>query len=115
MNSCREGKKLMISNNYAVSLDVKIITIDFLRKQKNGLIIGEYRNILFCIYNTIKTLSDCCYERKLSEIRKHNAILESYPPGILLLYCRDLEKLGYITINEAKDDYELFIDKEIDF
>lgn len=89
------------------------LSVDFLRKQRDGLIIGEYRNIL---YNTYQAIYKASKQNRflLSDIPElQNGCF--VPFGVVLSYCNDLEKLGYIRIIKKNNDYEIIIIKNIDF
>ncbi len=89
------------------------LSVDFLRKQRDGLIIGEYRNILYNTYQAIYKASkqNCFLLSDILELQKGCFV----PLGVLLSYCNDLEKLEYIRVVIKKGDYEIKIIKNIDF
>lgn len=89
--------------------------LDFLRKQRDGLIVGEYRNILYKVYQSIAKLSQNGCICKLSELHNIDETLNIYPLGILFSYCADLEYLGYISVCKKDMDYILHVIKDIDF
>ena len=112
--------KLMLINEVIQSMKPKqkayTLSVDFLKKQKNGLIIGEYRNILYSIYQSIQSISNnsnnkCILLSDIFEKQTGNFV----PIGVLLSYCEDLEELGYISIQKENNDYKLVIKKDIDF
>lgn len=94
-----------------LTFEEKMNKIDFLRKQRDGFIIGDYRNILAQIYKTIKNTTyddtfslDKLYQTDFSNISNNK--------NIILDYCLDLEQLGYIKVDE---NGEIEVIKELDF
>ena len=90
------------------------ISVDFLKKQRDGLIIGEYRNILHEIFQSILSKANynkCCYLSEIPEFQNGSIL----PLGILFSYCKDLEMLGYINIIQNNNDYKLIVEKDMDF
>lgn len=88
--------------------------LQFLKKQRDGLIIGDYRNILSNLYSTITSIIntneniycsvDMIYEKYYAK--------NNHEKNIIIDYCLDLEQLGYICI----DNYgKVFILKKLDF
>ena len=94
-----------------LTFEEKMNKIDFLRKQRDGFIIGDYRNILAQIYKTIKntTYEDAFSLDKLYQTNFSNI---SNNKNIILDYCLDLEQLGYIKVEE---NGKIEIIKELDF
>lgn len=98
--------------NYAeLSLDDKKA---WLKKQRKGTIIGDYRNHLYTVYMQIRKTCDllntneCLYEKAFSE----NGIPGVFSP---LECCIELLHLGYINIQDNGNQYLLSIVAEIDF
>lgn len=88
--------------------------IIWLRKQREGLIIGDFRNCLYSVFMHIKmscndseTLS-CIYEEVFSGI---------HIPGVFDPFecCLELCSLGYIKIHHMSTFHKLSVLKEIDF
>lgn len=88
--------------------------ITWLRKQRDGFIVGDYRNILYNLYQKISLVlssQETCNLNSLIDInsiyyRNKNQLLE---------FCEDLRNLGYININYTSNDIVITINKEIDF
>lgn len=98
--------------NYSeLSNDQKII---WLQKQRKGLVIGDYRNCLYCVYVHIKSSCDhcntdtCVYENVFSGIKI---------PGVYDPFecCVELHNLGYLEIQFIDSIHRLSILREIDF
>ena len=85
----------------------KIEKISFLRKQRDGLIIGTYRNALASTYREIEARGTCCITATCKELG-----ITDHEKNLLKDYCLDLEQLGYIKINEAGD---VFVIQPLDF
>lgn len=89
----------------------RLAKISFLRKQRDGLIIGTYRNVLAIAYREIEKAllgrGTCCVT---SFCKEHGAT--DHEKNILKDYCLDLEQLGYIKINETGD---VFVIQPLDF
>ena len=85
--------------------------ITFLRKQRDGLVIGTYRNTLVNAYREIeKELSGqgvCCV---VSFCEEHGTT--DHGKNLLKDYCLDLEQLRYIKIDETGN---IFVTKSLDF
>lgn len=87
--------------------------IGFLRKQRDGLIIGEYRSLLVTIYkkiakiinqnNGVCTISDLFDLSETKTMHERNVVIDR---------CMDLEQLGYIRI---QNDETIDIQQELDF
>ena len=96
-----------------VSDQQKQTQLSFLRKQRDGVIIGEYRSMLAGTYNEIRTL--CCKNRGvccLSELQNQVENDDLHKKNILLDNCLDLEQLGYIRVH---DNDSIEITHEMDF
>ncbi len=87
-------------------------TIDWLRKQRDGLIIGDYRNMLYDMYQKILMLSMSSEQCFLSDIYKTNA--DKYTIQHTLDLCNMLKSLGYIEFLDTTDPI-VDILKPIDF
>nr|DAU00987.1 MAG TPA: hypothetical protein [Caudoviricetes sp.] len=88
--------------------------ITWLRKQRDGFIIGDYRNILYNLYQKISFVlasQEICNLNSLIDI---NSIYYK-SKNQLLEFCEDLRNLGYININYTSEDINITINKEIDF
>ncbi len=94
-------------------LDEKGRKIRLLRKQRDGIIIGSYRNILADIYQKINNAcvdnNGSCFVALLQDMYFAST---SHKKNVILDYCLDLEQLGYIQINDCG---KIIIIKEIDF
>lgn len=92
----------------------KAETIEWLKKQRDGYIVGDYRNILCHVYQEIKTISMndgyCTLQALVNEdtiyYRTEAQVLES---------CDMLNTLGYIDICNHSGRVTLSILKPIDF
>ena len=85
----------------------------FLRKQREGLIIGTYRNTLADIYKSIEALYNGNSEKcELDELFTICLANSRHEKNVILDYCLDLEQLGYIKIMENN---KILICKIIDF
>lgn len=88
--------------------------INWLKKQRKGLIIGDFRNHLYAVYIRIRKTCDllnanqCSYEEAFSE----NGIPRVYDP---LECCMELFRLGYINVKYEGARYILAITAEVDF
>lgn len=82
--------------------------LDYLRKQRDGLIEGEYRNYLYKLYMYLK---ERCTETE-------DGSCNPYPWQMLVAFGRDdLHKyhLGYIKMQGYGKDKKIFTIKDIDF
>lgn len=91
----------------------KMKKLELLRKQRDGRIIGVYRNILADIYEKIEKISvdnnGICSSELL---QKMYLPYTSHKKNVILDYCLDLEQLGYIQI---MDSGEIIIISDLDF
>lgn len=99
-----------------LSSEEKSYKIAWLRKQRDGLIIGSYRNKLSIAYKRIEYFSsqfdqDCT----ISNILDFYCFNNTHFRQSFLDYCLDLEQLGYIKITKCHKDYVIKILKELDF
>lgn len=88
--------------------------IEWLKKQRDGYIVGDYRNILCHVYQKIKSISmndGCC---TLEDLVKKDSIYYR-TEAQLLEYCDMLKRLDYIDICNYADKIALTILKPIDF
>ncbi len=88
--------------------------IEWLKKQRDGYIIGDYRNILYHIYQEIKNISmndGCC---TLPDLVKEDSIYYRTETQILE-YCDMLKRLGYIDICNYTDKTVFALLKPVDF
>ena len=87
--------------------------IGFLRKQRDGLIIGEYRSLLVTIYKKISIIinqnNGVCDFSNLFDLLEAKTMHERC---VIVDRCMDLEQLGYIHI---RCDETINIQQEIDF
>ena len=87
--------------------------IKWLKKQKAGTIIGDYRNQLYLVYKHIESkchnsLQYCIYEQLFPEA-SWRGIYNPYE------YCVELRELGYISILHTGSYHKLSIVKDLDF
>lgn len=91
----------------------KFKKIRLLRKQRDGLIIGSYRNILADLFAKIEDIFNEAENKCLiSEVQKKCMAKDCHEKNIIIDYCLDLEQLGYISIGS---DQKISIIKDIDF
>ena len=90
-------------------------TINWLIKQRDGLIIGDYRNILYNLYQKINSLSSSknqqCYLKDIIDTKS----LYYKNENQLLELCETLKELGYIEISYTTNNITITILKTIDF
>lgn len=93
--------------------------LDYLRKQRDGLIVGDYRNYLYNLYMSLK---ERCSETEDGSCNPYPwQILvaldrdDLYKSNLVYTYCDDLEALGYIRMQGYGKDKKIFIIKDIDF
>ncbi len=93
--------------------------LDYLRKQRDGLIVGDYRNYLYNLYMYLKercseTEDGSCnpYPWQMLVALGRDDLHKSY---LGYTYCDDLEALGYIKMQGNGKDKKIFIIKDIDF
>ena len=87
--------------------------IQFLKKQRDGLIIGSYRNILADLYTKIKIITETNnIECSVSMLQKYCHTKNQHEKNLIMDYCLDLVQLGYINI-EKNEKIEIL--KELDF
>lgn len=101
--------------NHKKSLSNKEKTqkIQLLRKQRDGLIIGSYRNTLANLFLKIKDIiSDNKKECLIITLQEKCFAKNEHEKNIIIDYCLDLEQLGYISIGS---DQRIIITKDIDF
>ena len=92
--------------------------IEYLRKQRDGIICGGYRDLLA---NTYKCLSDLCaknpegwcnpYNNQICMVVYGNTYHVPMVPG----FVSDLHNLGYIKSVGRGKDRKIYISKELDF
>lgn len=98
--------------NYSELFNPKKII--WLKKQREGIIIGDFRNCLCSVYEHIRAsccgseTQSCVYEVVFSNI-KIDGVYNPFD------YCLELCSLGYIEIQLANALHILSILKEIDF
>ena len=102
-------------NMRRLSENQKAETITWLKKQRDGIIVGEYRNILYDVYQSIKNISintgHVCTLQNLANYGSTHYGSESQ----LLEFCDMLQELGYIDIYNRSEGVVLTILKPIDF
>ena len=92
----------------------KTETIEWLKKQRDGYIVGDYRNILCHVYQEIKSISMNDGYCALQDLVKEDTIYYRTEEQVLEL-CDMLNTLGYIDIRNHSDGVKLNILKPIDF
>lgn len=92
----------------------KTETIEWLKKQRDGYIVGDYRNILCHVYQEIKSISMNDGYCALQDLVKEDTINYRTEAQVLEL-CDMLNTLGYIDIRNHSDGVKLNILKPIDF
>lgn len=92
----------------------KAETIEWLKKQRDGYIVGDYRNILCHVYQEIKSISMNDGYCALQDLVKEDTIYYRTEAQVLEL-CDMLNTLGYIDIRNHSDGVKLNILKPIDF
>lgn len=92
----------------------KARAIEWLRKQRDGYIVGDYRNILYHIYQEIKSISMNEGYCILQDLVNEDTIYYRTEAQVLEL-CDMLNILGYIGICNYPDKVTLNILKPIDF
>lgn len=102
-----------MDHKVVLSLNEKNKRIAFLKKQRDGKVIGQYRNILADIYKKITKVSadnnGICLIESLQEMFLPST---NHEKNVILDYCLDLEQLGYI---QMKENGEINIIREMDF
>ena len=92
----------------------KTETREWLKKQRDGYIVGDYRNILCHVYQEIKSISMNDGYCALQDLVKEDTIYYRTEAQVLEL-CDMLNTLGYIDIRNHSDGVKLNILKPIDF
>ena len=92
----------------------KTETIEWLKKQRDGYIVGDYRNIVCHVYQEIKSISMNDGYCALQDLVKEDTIYYRTEAQVLEL-CDMLNTLGYIDIRNHSDGVKLNILKPIDF
>ena len=92
----------------------KTETIEWWKKQRDGYIVGDYRNILCHVYQEIKSISMNDGYCALQDLVKEDTIYYRTEAQVLEL-CDMLNTLGYIDIRNHSDGVKLNILKPIDF
>ena len=104
----------MITNMNPLSETQKKETIEWLKKQRDGYIVGDYRNILSHIYQEIKSFSmnnGCC---TVQDLINEDSVF--YRTEVQILeYCDVLKRLDYIDTFNHANKIVLTILKPIDF
>lgn len=102
-----------MDHKVVLSLDEKNKKLELLRKQRDGKVIGNYRNILADIYMKIAKASvnnnGICLVESLQEMYSP---CTNHKKNVILDYCLDLEQLSYIQI---KENGEITVIRELDF
>lgn len=92
----------------------KAETIEWLKKQRDGYIVGDYRNILCHVYQEIKAVSLNDGYCTLQDLVNEDTMYYRTEAQVLEL-CDMLNTLGYIDICNHPDRVRLSILKPIDF
>ena len=92
----------------------KAETIEWLKKQRDGYIVGDYRNILCHVYQEIKAISMNDGYCTLQDLVNEDTIYYRTEAQVLEL-CDMLNTLGYIDICNHPDRVRLRTLKPIDF
>ena len=93
--------------------------VDYLRKQRDGLIVGNYRNYLYKLYMYLKKrcaegADGSCnpYPWQMLKALGRDDLHKSF---LGYEYCDDLEALGYIRMEGYGKEKKIFVTKELDF
>lgn len=92
--------------------------IDYLRKQRDGIIEGGYRDLLVATYTFLK---ECCAKSTDFSCNPYNNTVcmavygNTYHVPMVSGFIRDLANLGYIKITGYGADRKITIAKELDF
>lgn len=97
-----------------LSKEQKAKTIKWLQKQRDGYIIGDYRNILYHIYQEIKSFSENDGYCTVQNLIREDSIHYKTETQVLEL-CDMLKELGYIDICDNTYKTTFYIVKPIDF
>lgn len=92
----------------------KAETIEWLKKQRDGYIVGDYRNILCHVYQEIKSISMNDGHCTLQDLVKKDSIYYRTETQVLE-YCDMLKRLDYIDVYDHSDKMAFSILKPIDF
>ena len=92
----------------------KAETIEWLKKQRDGYIVGDYRNILCHVYQEINAISMNDGYCTLQDLVNEDTIYYRTKAQVLEL-CDMLNVLGYIDICNHPDRVTLNVLKPIDF
>ena len=96
-----------------LSDEEKLKKIHLLRKQRDGLIIGSYRNILANLFLKIKDIiSENENNCLINTLQEKCFAKDEHEKNIIIDYCLDLEQLGYISIGSNQ---RIMIIKDLDF
>ena len=98
----------------SLSEEQKVETIKWLQKQRDGYIIGDYRNILYHIYHEIESISMNDGHCTLQNLVREDSIHYKTEAQVLEL-CDMLKELGYIDICDNIYKTTFCIVKPIDF
>lgn len=98
-----------------LSENQKAETIEWLKKQRDGYIVGDYRNILYHVYHKIKTIS-----MKDEKVCTLQDLVDEYSvyyrtESQVLEFCDMLKELDYIDVCNHTDKLSFTILKPIDF
>lgn len=97
-----------------LSENKKAETIEWLKKQRDGYIVGDYRNILYHVYQEIKSISMNDGYCTLQDLVREDSIY--YRTEVQVLeYCDMLKRLDYIDVCNHTDKIAFTILKPIDF
>lgn len=93
--------------------------VEHLRKQRDGIIVGNYREYLYNLYGYLKASCEGSKERYCNpyprELLMAIGRTDLYNSYLGYKYCDDLEALGYIKTEGYGKNKKIYITKEIDF
>ena len=97
-----------------LSIIQKAKFIEWLKKQRDGYIVGEYRNVLYYVYQEIKTISTNHVKCTLQDLIKKDSIYYRTEAQVLEI-CDMLNELGYISVCNNTNEITFTTIKPIDF
>lgn len=96
----------------------RIKKLEYLRKQKDGIVQGGYRDLLVGTYNFLKELCNANPDGWCNPYNNQISLAvygDTYNIPMVSRFVNDLRKLGYIKISGSGATRKIFIAKEIDF
>lgn len=87
---------------------------DWLRRQRKGYIIGDYRNHLYAVYMRVR---ETCESLNTNECNYEDAFPEDRIAGVYSPFecCLELFRLGYIGVRTEGVNQKLSLVAELDF